>query len=326
MINYIDANFEDLACGEFTLYKGNPVIKAFGVSPIVADPSVIKPKDSHDGKWHLFCHALLGIYSYVSDDGISWKREQRVVPCAMRPDCNYIDGVYYLYYERTESLLKKALSLMGGKWRSKIYLVTSRDLKTWSEPKLIIDDTRPYMSGKMGTSISNPFLTEFDGKYRLYFSAGLTFITDCGFSEPTHIAYAESDSLEGGFEATGNPIISPDKDSKYLNLCSGCIKVYKLNDCYVGLQNGIYRDGTKSHSTIMLLKSTDGINFEFVKVFLTPTETQGKHKNWMKQYVYACNLVKHDGELRLYFNARNVSDNLRGREHIGVLRSNVATR
>ena len=70
----------------------------------------------------------------------------------------------------------------------------------------------------------------------------------------------------------------------------------------------------------MLLKSEDGVKFDFVKIFLAPTETDGKNKNWMKQYVYACNLVKYDGELRLYFNARNVSDNLRGREHIGVLR------
>ena len=29
------------------------------------------------------------------------------------------------------------------------------------------------------------------------------------------------------------PIISPDENSKYLNLCSGCLKVYKLKDCYI---------------------------------------------------------------------------------------------
>ena len=52
-----------------------------------------------------------------------------------------------------------------------------------------------------------------------------------------------------------------------------------------------------------------------------PTETSGKDKEWMKQYVYACNLVEYGGEMRLYFNARNVSDNLRGREKIGVFRA-----
>lgn len=319
MVNYIDANFEEIANGEFCLYENNPVIKAFGITPIVADPSVITPAESHDGRWHLFCHALLGIYSYVSDDGIAWEREKRIVPCAMRPDCNYIDGTYYLYYEQTESLAKKALSFLGGKWRSKICLITSTDLKNWSEPRTIIDNTRDYMSGERGVSISNPFLAGENGKYRLYFSAGLTFIKDCGFSEPTYISYADSASLDGEFVPAEQPIISPDKNSKYLNLCSGCIKVYKLNDCYIALQNGIYKDGNKSHSSIMLLKSSDGLNFEFVKIFLTPSVTQGKNKNWMKQYVYACNLVKYGDELRLYFNARNVSDNLRGREHIGVM-------
>lgn len=318
MVNYIDATFEEIKNGDFKLYNGNPIIKCFGISPVIADPSLITKENSHDGKLHLFAHALLGVYSFSSDDGVNWKKEGRVVANAMRPDCNYINGKYYLYYEQTESLFKKALSFLGGKWKSKIYLITSKDLKTWSEPKLIIDADRGYMSDDKGTSISNPFLTEIDGKYRLYFSAGLTFIKDCGFSEPTHISYAESDSLEGGFVTREAPIISPDNDSKYLNLCSGCMKVYKLKDCYIGLQNGIYKDGNKSHSTIMLLKSEDGVKFEFEKVFLEPTQTDDRIKNWMAQYVYACNLIKHDGELYLYFNARNVSNNIQGREHIGV--------
>jgi hypothetical protein len=69
----------------------------------------------------------------------------------------------------------------------------------------------------------------------------------------------------------------------------------------------------------MLLRSEDGVNFEFSKVFLDPCVTFGKHKNWMKQYVYACNLVEYNGEFRLYFNARNCADNLRGREDVGVM-------
>jgi len=318
MISYIDLTFEELKNANFSLYEGNPVIENFGLSPVVADPSVLTPEDSHDGRWHLFCHTFLGVYELQSDDGIEWEKATRVVPNAMRPDCSYVDGTYYLYYERTESLLKRAWSLVGGKWYSEICLVTSKDLKNWTKPVPVVRNEREYMSGEQGTSISNPFLTKIDGKYRLYFSAGLTFVEDCGFSEPTHISYAESDNLAEGFVSLEKPIISPDKDSKYLNICSGCLKVYELKDCYVGLQNGIFKDGNKSHSAIMLLKSDDGVNFEFVRIFLMPTETEGKNKNWMKQYVYACNLVKYQDELRLYFNARNVSDNLRGREKIGI--------
>ena len=71
-----------------------------------------------------------------------------------------------------------------------------------------------------------------------------------------------------------------------------------------------------SHSAIMLLKSQDGVNFEFIKPFLVP-QRQG-NSNWMAQYVYACCLTYYKGKLRLYFNARNVSNNLTGRECIGI--------
>lgn len=318
MLKYIDATFDEIANANFQLYAKNPVITAFGVSPIIADPSVIAPKESHDGKWHLFAHGLLGIYSFSSNDGLTWENQGRVLPRGMRPDCSLIDGTYYLYYERTQTLLGKALSFLGGKWRSRIFLSTSKDLKDWTEPKLIINNDREYTVDERGISISNPFLTKIGDKYRLYYSAGQTYIPDCGFCEPTHISYAESDSLTGGFLTRETPIISPDEDSEYLNLCSGCLKVYKLKDCYLGLQNGIYRKGDKSHSTIMMLRSDDGVNFEFVKALLEPQETNDRIKGWMKQYVYACNLVKVEDEFRLYFNARNTSSNLTGREHIGV--------
>ena len=149
----------------------------------------------------------------------------------------------------------------------------------------------------------------------------MTFIDDCGFCEPTHISFAESNSINEGYISLDEPIITPDKNSKYLNLCSGCLKVYKLKDCYIGLQNGIYKEGNKSHSAIMLLKSDDGINFEFVKPFLVPQKCAGN--NWMAQYVYACCLTKHENKLRLYFNARNVSNNLLGRESIGIFEAEI---
>ena len=74
----------------------------------------------------------------------------------------------------------------------------------------------------------------------------------------------------------------------------------------------------------MLLKSDDGVSFEFVKPFLVPQICENnKDKNWMKQYVYACCLTYYDGKLRLYFNARNVSDYLLGRESIGIFESKL---
>ena len=71
----------------------------------------------------------------------------------------------------------------------------------------------------------------------------------------------------------------------------------------------------------MLLKSDDGIHFELVRPFLAPQKCGTN--NWMAQYVYACCLTYYEGKLRLYFNARNVSNNLTGRESIGIYETEI---
>lgn len=317
----INISFEEFLKTDFTLYENNPIIKNPLESFVIADPSVLTPDTSHDGKWHLFCHTFFGVYHYESTDGISFTKKQRIVKRAMRPNINLKDGTYYLFYERTRPVILNALSLIGVKWKSEIYCTESKDLYSWSEPYLVIENTRDFEKDERGSAISNPFLIEKDGKYRLYYSCGQTFIKDCGFSEPTHISFAESSEINKSYVSRTSPIISPDKTIPYLNLCSGCLKVYKLKDCYIGLQNGIFEKDGKSHSAIMLLKSDDGESFEFVKPFLQPQKC--KSSNWMAQYVYACCLTYYNGKLRLYFNARNVSDNLRGRESIGIYEADI---
>lgn len=317
----INLTFENFMKAEFKLYENNPIIHNPMYSPVIADPSVLTPEISHDGKWHLFCHTFLGVHHYESADGISFKSCGRVVPRAMRPDINLIDGKYYLFYERTKTLIGNALSFLGAKWKSEIYCTESTDLKTWSKPHLVIGHTRPFEVDEKGQSISNPFLIKNDDTYCLYYSCGQTFIKDCNFCEPTHISFAESKQPSGGYISRTQPIISPDKNNEYLNLCSGCIKVYRLKDCYIGLQNGIYQKNGKSHSAIMLLKSSDGENFEFVKHFLMPQKCGDS--NWMAQYVYACCLTYYGGKLRLYFNARNVANNIQGRESIGLYEADL---
>lgn len=313
--------FDNILNAEFSLYENNPVIKNPKSSFVVADPSVLTPDESHDKKWHLFCHTFFGVYHYESLDGISFEKKSKIVNRAMRPDINRIDGRYYLFYERTKPVICNALSILGAKWKSEIYCVESDDLVKWSEPYLVLGKTRPFEEDKNGQALSNPFLIKKENAYRLYYSCGQTFIKDCGFCEPTHINFAESESIAKGYISREKPIISPDKSKKHLNLCSGCLKVYKLADCYIGLQNGIYEENGKSHSAIMLLKSDDGENFTFVKMFLEPQVCGDS--NWMAQYVYACCLTYYNGKLRLYFNARNVSNNLSGRESIGIYEANV---
>ncbi len=314
-------SFNDIINADFKLLESNPIIKNPLNSFVVADPSVLTPDVSHDGKWHLFCHTFFGVYRYVSDDGLNFKKAGKIVSRAMRPNINRIDGRYYLFYEHTKPVILNALASIGFKWKSEIFVTESDDLVTWTKPVPVIQQTRPYESDERGQAISNPFLTKNDDKYRMYYSCGQTFIKDCGFSEPTHISFAESEKITTDYISREKPIISPDKNIPYLNLCSGCMKVYKLSDCYIGLQNGIFEKDGKSHSAIVLLRSDDGIKFDFVKHFLTP-QVCGENK-WMAQFVYACCLTYYDGTLRLYFNARNAANILTGRESIGVYYANL---
>ena len=307
---------DDILNADFNLYAGNPIIRAPKSSFVIADPSILTPDMCHDKKWHLFCHTWFGVYHFISDDGVDFENKGRVAPRAMRPNINYIGGRYYLFYERTRPVVFNLLSLVGAKWESEIYCCESDDLISWSKPRIVIANTQKYEQYKGGYAISNPFLIEKDGRYRMYYSCSQTFIEDCGFCEPTHISFAESKRITNGYLSRPEPIISPDENIDYLNLCSGCLKVYKLQDCYIGLQNGIYKKDGKSHSAIMLLKSEDGVKFDFVKELLVPQMCEDN--NWMAQYVYACCLTYYDGKLRLYFNARNEANNITGREHIGI--------
>ena len=63
--------FEQFNNAEFKLFEGNPILKNPLNSFVIADPSLLTPDISHDGKWHLFCHTFFGVYRYESEDGIS---------------------------------------------------------------------------------------------------------------------------------------------------------------------------------------------------------------------------------------------------------------
>ncbi len=301
---------------------GTPILKPFNGSIVVADPSMLTPDNSHDGKWHMFCHTTFGIHHFVSDNGIDFSHVNKIANRAMRPNINRIGGRYYLFYERTSPLIMNALNVVNAvKWKSEIYVVESLDLISWSNPRPVITDAKGFEKSDRGSSISNPFLLRENGKNRIYFSCGLTFIKDCGFCEPTYISYAESEKITSGYNCAESPIISPDKNNPYLNLCSGCLKVYKLKDGYIGIQNGLYEKDGHSHSAIILLSSQDGLSFKFEKMLVEPAVIDGK--NWMKQFVYASHLVRYGNTLRLYFNARDDANPIKGRECIGYAQAEI---
>ena len=136
--------FEQFCNTEFKLFKTNPIIKNPVNSFVIADPSVLTPDVSHDEKWHLFCHTFFGVYHYESEDGISFKNTGKIVNRAMRPNINYIDGKYYLFYERTRPVIFNLLSLVGAQWKSEIYCVESTNLTDWTAPYLVIEKSRDY--------------------------------------------------------------------------------------------------------------------------------------------------------------------------------------
>ncbi|MBQ6266807.1 MAG: glycosyl hydrolase family 43 [Clostridia bacterium] len=297
-----------------------PVLRPFGGSFLVADPSLLLPAESPDGKWHLFFHTMYGVWEAVSEDGVSFTRRKKLLSRAMRPNINRIDGRYVLYYEQTRPLVFNALNLIGAaKWNSEIFAIESSDLATWSAPKPVLRHTRSFEESERGVSLSNPFLFRDGAVNRLYYSCGLTFIKDCGFCEPTYVNYAESEAPLSGFCAASAPILSPDRNDPYLNLCAGCLKVYRLRDCFIGVQNGIFEKDGKSASAILLLSSDDGLHFRFEKTLVAPRNDGG----WMSQFVYASHLVRDGDVLRLYFNARNTANPLLGRECIGFAQAKI---
>ena len=313
---------KQIANADFKVSGCSPILKPFHGSFVVADPSMLTPDNCHDGKWHMFFHTTFGVFHAVSDNGIDFEKAQKITNRAMRPNINYIDGRYYLFFERTRPLIANALNVVNAvRWKSEIYVVESDDLVNWTKPKPVITNTRDYENSERGMSISNPFLVRENGVNRIYYSCGLTYIRDCGFCEPTHISYAESKRITDGYLSATKPLISPDKNDPYLNLCSGCLKVYKLSDGYIGIQNGIYEKEGKSHSAIILLTSSDGLNFKFEKMLVEPAVVDGKE--WMKQFVYASHLVRNGDTLRLYFNARNKANPIFGRECIGFAEAKI---
>lgn len=317
--------FAGLTCAEITgqnavLTPASPVIHHSGLSPVVADPSVLTPDMTKDGLWHLFCHDNLSLRHYVSEDGIRFGSFNRLAKAGMRPDISRVGDAYYLCFEQTE-LLRSALSLAGGKWRSHIALTVSEDLIHWTEPVNVLDFGGPLADNGRGRSISNPFLVSTPGGWRLYFSCGLTYIDDCGFCEPTYISYADSVRLTGPFKPSGRIVCAPGT-LPYTDICSGCLKVIRAKDGWLGLQNGIYRRGSKSASAIIALRSADGVNFEplYDRPLIEPT---GDPDSWTGSHVYACCPTLFEDEIRLYFNARNSVSLFKGKENIGFITMNM---
>ena len=293
-------NLEDLAWRD---HPSNPLIEPPGREWIIADPTFLPPDLTPDGKWHLFAHSLRGIHHYISIDGIGWQKRGGALFSGMRPFI-FIDGDrYILLCERFKS-----------PWFSEILARTSNDLEKWSEPQILITPTYRW-EGALARNCGNPCLVKAEDGYRLYYSAGIVWLPDCGFPEPRYIGMATSDKPLGPFGKLPTPIIWRSASDKWRNMGAGAIKVIR-NPCgkgWLGFNNGIYRDEMgKSRSAILLLASDDGNEWRYLlnEPIIAPTE------GWKRALVYALDVRKCGDQWRLYYNARDGW--FKGRERIGL--------
>jgi beta-xylosidase len=308
---------EDFKNLTFALVKDEPIISPPKFTPLLADPTVLLPNETPDKKWHLFAHTVFGIQHYVSENGIDWKKNKIVKRAAMRPFIYKEGNQFYLFYEKYNGLKTIFSFLPGVKWYSQIEFMTSVDLVTWSPSRIIIQPTLPFHQNEtLGKSVSNPCLIKMGNKYRLYFSSSLVKIPDCGFNEPLHITYAESDTIDGPYTCATKPVISPEKTSRWNNLGAGSMKVIPCEDGYVAFQNGIYEHDRISGSAICILFSVDGVDWNYLKE--APVLKPNPENAWMASHIYACDVKCYNNKMYLYFNARNYAHWSKGSEHIGL--------
>jgi hypothetical protein len=143
-------------------------------------------------------------------------------------------------------------------------------------------------------------------------------VPDCGFNEPLHIGRAVAETITGPYRPDPAPVLSPTTADPRANLGAGAMRVVRLADGFVGLQNGIAFDAATraSRSAISLRCSRDGRHWEYAHDEPIVAPTTG----WRARFVYACDVRRAPtGRWYLYFNGRDQAPMLRGREAIGFV-------
>lgn len=166
---------------------------------------------------------------------------------------------------------------------------SSNDLYTWSDKKTILKPSLPWHSNEYGSSISNPCVIKHKQAYYLYYSASLTPIQDCGFNEPLYIGLAKASNPAVPFQSLHDQIMEPSKFNRWCNIGCGSFKALKMDDGFIGFQNGIYWDYTinQSGSAILVYSSKDGIHYNPLMKELNTSSIFKEHLDWFLLY-YMC--------------------------------------
>jgi hypothetical protein len=288
---------------EWEDYPENPLIGP-GLGGVVADPTLISPEESPDGRWHMFTSdSLLRINHHISRDGILWRKVRDLWWLAYTQYVFKDGAIYYIFYQRLLSPLCSVIAVR-----------TSGDLWRWSREKVVLTPSL-WWEGKIRRIVRNPCITRCGRSYFLYYSGGLVFIKQLGFSEPKFVGVAIAESPCGPFRKYPERILLPNNEISWRNLAAGGMRVYHLREkeIFVGFNNGIYidRDG-RVRSAISILTSSDGLRWKDEPYNPVIVPTQG----WKRALVYQLDVKRLGEELRLYYNAR---DGWRfSRERIGL--------
>jgi hypothetical protein len=259
------------------------------------------------------------VHSFTSADGIAWTAHGLVVPHAMRPFVHFDGSAYHLFYERYPSFRLPLSWVPGLRWRSWIAWRSSSDLRRWSPEAVVLRPTLAWHRNALGEAVGNPCVVPTEEGLALYYSASLVRVPDCGFNEPLHIGRATAPALGGPWTADPGPLLSPDPGDARCNLGAGAMKVLRLADGWVGLQNGIAIDERtgRSRSSISVRRSDEGLVWRWAH----PDPIVAPDTGWRARYVYACDVrCDHSaGRWYLYFNGRDHAPMRVGREAIGFV-------
>lgn len=290
----------------------NPLLSPPWCTPLLADPTFLPPEETPDRLFHLFAHSLFGIHHFTSINGVRWQRHPGiVVKNALRAHLIKDNGRFYLSYEKCR------LFNPFGRWSSHIEVMASSDLWRFERPRVLLRPTLSWHKHeRFGEAVSNPCLLRDEQGFRLYYSASLVRVPDCGFNEPAYIGLARSPSLEEAFVPQPEPLLRPEPADPQANLGAGAAKVFRVRNGFVAFQNGISWDvvARRSASAIRLLGSFDGEHFRPLLATPIIAPTSG----WRASHVYALDVRRVGPTLFLYFNGRTAAHWLWGREQIGL--------
>lgn len=307
----------------------NPLIDpaGFGLPELViGDPQILTP-GSFDQQWHAFYHGFshdekgwhTWFFHSVSHDGLHWSevsREEGEVGIQYL----FSDGDQWIqYYTATTRAMKD--TSFRKKYHTIIRARTTTDFNTWSEPVNLIMPELPKEREGSGIEARNPCVVLLpNGRYRMYYSAGMVFLNDAGYGEPKYIFCAESDNPLGPFVKNPNPVLAPDPRLSFRNYGCGGFKVFGYKDGYIAFYNPIYIDAQQqSRSEIRMLVSKDGLSWE--EAVGNPVVRPNPNVPWRSAIIYQLDVVHWQNSLLMYFNAREGWRG--GAERIGAVKLNL---